>query len=278
MNLYSKIRDCLKLRRFTSQYLLSQLCDATFVEQAIATKKLHVGMGLSGAIDFLTYISPGKILHIQGDPDVSLDLPLIKLLDELKESQVRGINGPSELVAKLLPEFQNLFKPSRIKTFNDLIYQLKLPVSQLDDSGPGVPRQLTREDFDNWQSLYIEYLNELGLNSSAKVEERKARFQDEADKNWHWGNYSEQGELVSIGAYNAKNEDSGQIGGVFTLPLFRGKGFAMGPMVKLIRAASSESSMKELILFTDPPTSAPGRLYTKLGFKPVDHYSMVVFG
>ena len=83
---------------------------------------------------------------------------------------------------------------------------------------------------------------------------------------------------TSIGAYNAKNEDSGQIGGVFTLPLFRGKGFAMGPMVKLIRAASSESSMKELILFTDPPTSAPGRLYTKLGFKPVDHYSMVVFG
>ena len=52
----------------------------------------------------------------------------------------------------------------------------------------------------------------------------------------------------------------------------------MGPMMKLIRAASSESRMKEFILFTDPPTSAPGRLYTKLGFKPVDQYSMVVFG
>lgn len=277
MNLFSKIRDYLLFRRLTSQYLLSQLGDATFVEQAITTKKLHVWMDLSGAIDFMAYISPGKILHIQGDPNVLLANPLANLLEELKVHQILGINGPSDLVSKVLLEYKSHFNPPRIKMFNDLIYQLKLPTSELFYNGPGVPRQLTRHDFDDWHHLYNEYLKELGLNSSASKEERKARFQVEVDRNWHWGTFLEHGELVSIGAYNAKNIESGQIGGVFTPPSFRGKGLAMGPMIELIRAASSETQMKELILFTDPPTSAPGRLYTKLGFKPVDHYSMVVF-
>ena len=92
---------------------------------------------------------------------------------------------------------------------------------------------LTEKDFKKWDILNREYLKETGLLIEETNKERKKRFKEQTkNKNW-WGVFLNE-KLVSIGTYNTKYKDIGQIGGVFTLPEKRCKGYSKLCMRQLI--------------------------------------------
>jgi RimJ/RimL family protein N-acetyltransferase len=275
MSLFTKFKGFLSKHRFTSQFLLSQFDSESAFYQSYDSGELRIDISLGKSVLFAAFFSPSRILHVQGDIDHLKNQNFSHWIDGLR---LKGLNGPTPLVKKLLPNLQRDLHliPSRI--FNDLVYKLNLPIKS-KTQGAGKVRLLQPSEFESWHELYVQFIQELGLASTASKETRATRFLEEVHKGWHWGTFTDQNDasLVAIAAFNAKSNTSAQVGGVFTVRECRGKGYATSAMAALLASASSDVTLKELILFTGAPDSPPGRLYTRLGFKPVDQYSMVLF-
>jgi predicted GNAT family acetyltransferase len=84
----------------------------------------------------------------------------------------------------------------------------------------------------------------------------------------------DQGYLVSQANYNATLPDVYQIGGVWTPPHLRGRGYAKGVVAGALLAARNQG-IKKAILFTKNPSAM--KCYESLGFKAVDDYHISLF-
>lgn len=74
------------------------------------------------------------------------------------------------------------------------------------------------------------------------------------------------GRIVSKAALNAVGRNCVQLGGVFTLPEFRSRGFAEFLIKKIV--AEKRPLGKSVVLFVRPKNSAATRLYRRCGFVP----------
>lgn len=137
-------------------------------------------------------------------------------------------------------------------------------------------RLLEGKDFDQWKALRLAYMKELGLpiQSERGNNARKdlARSMEES-KNL-WGVFLDK-ELVSIGGYNARYKDIGQIGGVFTPLDKRCKGYSKLCMTKLVWDSKEIHQLNTLILFTDENNIAAQRVYESLGFRKIGYFGML---
>ena len=103
---------------------------------------------------------------------------------------------------------------------------------------------------------------------------RKQIFK-EAEENKHWWAVFLDKKLISIGAYNTKYKDVGQIGGVFTIPEKRGKGYSKLCMKQLISDSKTVHQPRHLILFTGENNLATQNLYESLGFKRIGDFGFI---
>ncbi len=87
-----------------------------------------------------------------------------------------------------------------------------------------------------------------------------------------WALLSE-GQPVSLSAFNARFEDSVQIGPVWTPRKFRNNGFARYLLASILRNAIAKGTRKA-ILFTDEPSAE--RAYHAIGFRPVGQYRLAI--
>lgn len=83
-----------------------------------------------------------------------------------------------------------------------------------------------------------------------------------------------RGVIVSIANYNATLPMVVQIGGVWTPPHFRQKGYAGGVVAGALREAQKRH-IKQAVLFTKNPYAM--RCYEKLGFEYADDYHLTLF-
>jgi predicted GNAT family acetyltransferase len=67
----------------------------------------------------------------------------------------------------------------------------------------------------------------------------------------------------------------GQLGGVYTLPAFRKKGFAKSLISHLMGELQSLDKVHHLIIFTGEGNKAAKRLYESLGAHFVGHYALL---
>src|SRR5262249_29776640 len=84
------------------------------------------------------------------------------------------------------------------------------------------------------------------------------------------------GRLVGCTAFNARLPDSVQVGGVWTPPELRGRGYARAVVAGSLldaRAAGVERS----ILFTGLENVPARRVYEALGYRVVGDYGLVLF-
>lgn len=84
-----------------------------------------------------------------------------------------------------------------------------------------------------------------------------------------------EGEPVSCSAFNARVEDMVQVGGVFTPPALRRRGYARGVVAGSLIAAGSAGASRA-ILFTDDGNPAR-RAYEAIGFRVVGDYGLILF-
>lgn len=80
-------------------------------------------------------------------------------------------------------------------------------------------------------------------------------------------------ELVSLGAFNAALPDIVQLGGIYTPPEYRCRGFGRAVVAASLLAAR-ERGVSRAVLFTKNPAAA--RAYEALGFRRIGDYALVL--
>ncbi len=80
---------------------------------------------------------------------------------------------------------------------------------------------------------------------------------------------------VSYSVFNAMLPDIVQIGGVWTPPEFRGRGYARSVVAGSLLAARKQG-IERAVLFADPSNAAARRAYLFLGFRIVGDYGLVL--
>ena len=135
-------------------------------------------------------------------------------------------------------------------------------------------RLLHIDDYSQWDKLNREFLIEESLPLQSDGEERKQSFEIKTKNKFWWGAFKDN-DLISIGAYNARYKELGQIGGVYTPHKHRRKGYSRICMNQLISDSAKVHSLTDLILFTGETNTAAQGLYSSLGFKSIGDFGLV---
>lgn len=136
-------------------------------------------------------------------------------------------------------------------------------------------RLLRADDFDQWYQLNVAFCAEEGLPLQGTPAERRAQFGRNAEARLWWG-YFEDGCLVAMAGLNAVYEQLGQVGGVYTSPEHRRRGFSRATMNALLTDAVKVHGLKRMILFTGERNHAAQHLYDTLSFSRIGHFALLM--
>ena len=189
---------------------------------------------------------------------------------------VTGFSGPLEQVRQARSEL-DIDSADVASDGAEWLYALDLSEIVLPEplsKGTAVCRPPSPEERDALCAWRLAYdIEVLGATDSPSTRQRSAEFLDAqiAERN-AWvaivGN-----KPVSLSAFNAALPDIVQLGGVYTPPELRGRGFA-----KVVVAASllvaRDRGASRAVLFTSSPSAA--RTYEALGFRRIGDYSLVL--
>ncbi|HVW67709.1 MAG TPA: GNAT family N-acetyltransferase [Steroidobacteraceae bacterium] len=150
----------------------------------------------------------------------------------------------------------------------DVLYRRSLAADLCESNAlPGglVVRGLHPSDYPQWQRLNSAYLSELHLPIPVADSAHELEFAWRARSRWWWGAFSGS-RLAATVALNAAYGTIGQVGGVYTRPADRRKGFARAAMLLLMEECRERHGFEHLILFTGEGNHGARRLYESLGF------------
>lgn len=141
-------------------------------------------------------------------------------------------------------------------------------------SGHNNVRCLCAEDYDQWEYNRLSYLEETGLPKDLSLEQLRALFLEKVTRKTSWGFFLE-GKLVSMVELTAQAQDLAQVGGMYTQPAHRNKGYAKAVMEVLMREAKEVHAIRKLVLFTGEINCSARKLYESLRFYPVGYYALL---
>jgi GrpB-like predicted nucleotidyltransferase (UPF0157 family)/predicted GNAT family acetyltransferase len=147
-------------------------------------------------------------------------------------------------------------------------------INQQNLSGDPHVRLLGAEDYSQWKLLCIDYLKEEGLSNDLSEEQLHEHFLEKVAEKISWGYFLEQ-KLVAKAELNAKSMDLGQVGGVYTTPVHRRKGFGQSVMHQLIKDAKDLHQMRKLIIFTGETNHPARKLYESLEHHHGGYYALM---
>ncbi len=155
----------------------------------------------------------------------------------------------------------------------EILYRLLL-VGNLRLGRDARVRFLIESDFAEWSAFRTEYLSELRLPENLSPEQVHSQFINQArDRIW-WGLFS-GGKLVSRAGLNAIVPDVGQVGGVFTPPALRKRGFSKAVMLHMLMDCREIHGHSKSILFTGETDVAARKLYESIGYAPVGEFALI---
>jgi predicted GNAT family acetyltransferase len=105
-------------------------------------------------------------------------------------------------------------------------------------------------------------------------DEIRAEFHLKVAQKITWGFFF-NGQLVAIADLNARYCDLGQLGGVYTIPAFRKRGFSTRLICHLIHDVKALHHLRKLIIFTGEKNLAARKVYESLGITPYGHYALL---
>ena len=133
------------------------------------------------------------------------------------------------------------------------------------------PRFDEQPELFQWRTAYDIEL--LGASDTPETRERAARFLEEQIARGQAWVAVQDGRLLSLCAFNAALPDIVQLGGIYTPPALRRRGYA-----RIVIAASlltaRERGVGRAVLFTSNPNAA--RCYETLGFSREGDYALVI--
>lgn len=133
------------------------------------------------------------------------------------------------------------------------------------------PRAAERDLLCAWRRAYdVEVLG--GLDSEAE-RQRSADFLDSQIAAGNAWVAIQDDTPVSLSAFNATLPDMVQLGGIYTPPALRGRGYARAAVAAALVAARERGATRA-VLFTSSPSAV--RCYEALGFRCIGDYSLVI--
>jgi GNAT superfamily N-acetyltransferase len=164
---------------------------------------------------------------------------------------------------------------ARERLFSLALADLRVP-ERLREQGVRCrpPRPEEMERLVGWSAAYhVETLGDRdGETLRGRVRENLAEYERSG---LHWV-LERRGEMVAYSAFNAALPDCVQVGGVFTPPPLRGRGYARAVVAGTLLNAR-ERGVARSVLFTGPENHAAQSAYRALGYREVGEYGLVLF-
>lgn len=135
-----------------------------------------------------------------------------------------------------------------------------------------------REEFDQLTEWRVAYeIETLGRSASAQLrEDCRTQLENLQNQQAQWV-LEVEGSIVSYCAFNAQLPDVVQLGGVWTPPQFRNRGYARCVVAGALFNAK-ETGIEQAILFTNQKNDAAQNSYRSLGFQAIGEYGLVLCG
>jgi ribosomal protein S18 acetylase RimI-like enzyme len=203
--------------------------------------------------------------------------PLVVALLDLVDRPLSGFVGP---YAQVRDAVEALGLTSRRTTSNNLetLYALRLTELRIPSARPGLQvRKAMTSDVPVLASWSAEFqIESLGTRPGPDLEEKCLEVALSGVERGHIWVARAGTQLVSMSAFNATLADRVQLGGVYTPPDLRSRGYSRRVIAESLLAVRSEG-VREAILFTDVDNVAAQTCYESLGFEAVGKYALVQF-
>jgi predicted GNAT family acetyltransferase len=129
-----------------------------------------------------------------------------------------------------------------------------------------------RDTLRAWRLAYD--IETLGSADSEQTRQRSTSFLDQQIADGNAWVALDGGVPASLSAFNAALPDIVQLGGIYTPPELRGRGFAKVAVAASLLAARDRGA-ERAVLFTSNPSAA--RTYEALGFRRIGNYAVMLF-
>jgi RimJ/RimL family protein N-acetyltransferase len=265
----------LEQRVDTSLILLSNTELAGLEDHGKPLQGTYVASFANGEITAVAAHCWNGIVVVQGD---------VGLEDAVKDAvsrsgrRLHGLIGPLDLVQRARGA---LGAESRRTAKDDpeILYALDLEELRVPEllATPGVT--CTRPDADESADLLVEWRIEFAVEalgeerSPALREKSKALLSRLGRTGWilrHDGN------PVSYSTFSASTHGVVQVGGVFTPPHLRNRGYGRAVVAGCLLDVRNEGQ-KRSVLFTPQKNIAAQRAYASLGYRPIGEFGLVLF-
>jgi RimJ/RimL family protein N-acetyltransferase len=197
---------------------------------------------------------------------------------QISTRPLKGMIGPNEQVraarAALHLEGHDCQMDSKEKLYSLDLDALIVPEALR--TGHVIGRNAKTRDIDTLTHWRVEYdIAVLGDEETDVLwEEERAAAEHviEAGNTWI---LEDQGTPVATSAFNSSIDEAVQIGGVWTPPEFRSRGYARGVVAQSLLDAR-EDGVEKAILFTDEDNIPAQKAYTALGFHCIGDYHILI--
>ena len=211
-------------------------------------------------------------------PDRDLD-DVVRLATTRSRRAVRGLVGPWGQVVAARAALSLRDRAATLESREDLFSLAldALAVPEILASARVVARRANAADLallTDWRHDYMvealrvepgEGLHAASHDEIRRMIEEGSGFVLEAD-----------GERSAFSGFNARLPDVVQVGGVYTPPERRGRGYARAIVAASLLEAR-RNGVSRALLFTDRLNIAARRAYVALGFEPIGDYGLLMF-
>jgi hypothetical protein len=193
----------------------------------------------------------------------------------LSGREVGGFSGPLEQVAEARAALGLEHAPTRLDEVEGLysldLQHLKLPAALTSGRiGWRPPRPAERATLCGWR---VEYdVEVLGSTRSEEARRHATEFLDQQLADGNVWVAADGDEPVSLSAFNAALPDIVQLGGIYTPPALRGRGYCKVAVAGSLLAAQQRGVTRS-VLFTKNPSAV--RSYEAVGYRLVGDYALV---
>lgn len=274
-------------------YLGPRLREAMFLlSNSRAGGIVDTGKALTGtyAAEFRSLAIAGVVAHFWNGMLIPCAPPesvvaLARTALEQSGRPLRGLIGPQSQVEALAAALAIPLKqpdaplPSGLRLDSiEGLYELvlsKLKVPEPLARGEVTARRATKADLPlliDWDIRYaFESLGATDLGAQRPISES---YQQRFVESGHAFLLEAAGRPVARTLFNAAIKEAVQVGGVWTLPELRGRGYARAVVAGSLIAARAEG-VERAILFTEHTNTAARRAYAALGFERVGDFRLV---
>lgn len=263
-------------RSDTTMFLRSNLRRAGFVYTGAPYEGTYAGAFEGEAlVGVAGHFWNGNII-VAGGAHVTA---LVRCLATLSRREVKGFLGSHAEVTRAIDALGLDVASARINS-KEILYRLDLvelvvPPLLLD----GTVRARTPNDDEmplllDWRMAYMA--ETMSVPDTAKTRAEQRRSLEGFHRHHEDILVTRDGEPVSYSGFNATLPDIVQVGGVWTVPEQRGRGYARTAVAASLVAARGRN-VERAILFTGEDNAAANRAYAAIGFRAVGDYALVFF-